>query len=125
MINRFITFIIISLIVVSCTVGDSTPPGTIEDLIIDTVNRLLNWTAPGDDGNSGRATIYFIRFMDDTQVAEILGIPNLDNVPFSEIQDTVINNFGVATQIPDFTFIVNPRDRGLGPGCRRGGRRSG
>ncbi len=102
MINKFITFIMISLIVVSCTVGDSTPPGTIEDLIISTVNRLLNWTAPGDDGNSGRATIYFIRFMDDTQVAEILGLPNLDNVPFSEIQDTVINNFGVATQIPDF-----------------------
>jgi len=103
MINKFITFIMISLIVVSCTVGDSTPPGTIEDLIINTVNRLLNWTAPGDDGNGGRATIYFIRFMDDTQVAEILGLPNLDNVPFSEIQDTVRNNFGIAT----YTKISN------------------
>lgn len=102
MINKFITFIIISLIVVSCTVGDSTPPGTIENLIVNTINRLLNWTAPGDDNNNGRATIYFIRFMDDTQVAEILGLPNLDNVPLPVIQDTVINNFGVATQIPDF-----------------------
>ena len=87
---------------VSCSVGDSNPPGTIEDLSADEVTRNLNWTAPGDSGNTGRATIYFPRFYDNTEVAEILGLPNLDGVPFSEIQAAVQDNFSGATQVPDF-----------------------
>ncbi len=47
-------------------------------------------------------TIYFPRFYSDVQVAEILGVPNLDGVPFSEIQNAVIDNFKNATQVPDF-----------------------
>ncbi len=89
-------------LVVSCAVGDSSTPGTISDLTADLITRLLNWTAPGDNGNSGTVTIYFPRYLDDGQVAEILGVPNLDGVPFSEIQDAVIDNFKDATQIPDF-----------------------
>jgi len=93
-------FLVMSLI--SCSVGDSQSPGKINDLSADEVSRNLNWTAPGDSGNTGRATIYFPRFLDNTEVAEILGVPNLDGVPFSEIQAAVQDNFADATQIPDF-----------------------
>ncbi len=93
-------FLIVSLI--SCSLGDSSPPAQITDLSAQEVSRNLNWTAPGDSGNSGRATIYFPRFLDNTQIAEILGVPNLDGVPFAVIQETVQNNFNDATQVPDF-----------------------
>ena len=93
-------FLVLSLI--SCSIGDSQAPAQIQDLSADEVSRNLNWTAPGDSGNSGRATIYFPRFYDNVEVAEILGVPNLDGVPFSEIQEAVQDNFGGATQVPDF-----------------------
>jgi len=89
-------------LLVSCAVGDSKTPGTISDLTTDEITRLLNWTAPGDNGNSGKVTIYFPRFLNDVQVADILGVPSLDGVPFSEIQNAVIDNFKNATQVPDF-----------------------
>lgn len=93
-------FFVMSLI--SCSLGDSNSPAKINDLSADEVSRNLNWTAPGDNGNSGRATIYFPRFFDDTEIAEILGVPNLDDVPFAVIQETVQDNFGDATQVPNF-----------------------
>jgi hypothetical protein len=94
--------LILVLLTVACSVGDDTPPATVEDLTTDIVTRILNWTAPGDNGNSGRATIYFIRYLDNEQVAEILGVPNLDGVPFADIQAAVQDNFDDATQVPDF-----------------------
>jgi len=90
------------LLIVSCAVGDDKTPGTISDLTADELTRLLEWTAPGDNGNSGTVTIYFPRYYSDQQVAELLGVPNLDGVPFDVIQDTVIDNFKDATQVPDF-----------------------
>ena len=93
---------ILAMSVISCSIGDSTPPAQITDLSSDEVTRNLLWTAPGDSGDSGRATIYFPRFYDDTEVAEILGVPNLDGVPFAVIQEAVQDNFGGATQVPDF-----------------------
>jgi hypothetical protein len=97
-----LSFLSLISLIVSCSVGDSTPPGTITDLSSDEVARLLNWTAPGDDGDKGRATIYFPRFFSDAQVAAILGVPNLNGVPFSEIESAVQDNFDNATQVPDF-----------------------
>ena len=94
--------VLMVFLLISCSVGDDTPPATIEDLSADETTRNLNWTAPGDSGNTGRATIYFPRFLDNTEVAEILGVPNLDDVPFAVIQETVQDNFNQATQIPDF-----------------------
>ena len=96
------TLISLAAILVSCAVGDDKTPGTISDLTSDEITRLLGWTAPGDSGNSGTVTIYFPRYYDDEQVAEILGVPNLDGVPLSEIQEAVIDNFKNATQVPDF-----------------------
>ncbi|HVY56158.1 MAG TPA: hypothetical protein VHC46_10425, partial [Thermodesulfobacteriota bacterium] len=96
----FVSIFVLSI--VSCAVGDSKNPGTISDLTIDELTRLLEWTAPGDNGNKGTVTIYFPRYYTDQQVADILGVPNLDGVPFNNIQNAVINNFKNATQVPDF-----------------------
>jgi hypothetical protein len=90
------------LFMVGCAVGDENHPGMIDDLSSDTLARLLQWTAPGDNGNSGRATIYFPRYFETEEIEEILGVPSLDGVPFIEIEETVRNNFDTATQVPDF-----------------------
>ncbi|MBN1350143.1 Ig-like domain-containing protein [candidate division KSB1 bacterium] len=45
--------------------GDTTPPSAINDLSIGgqtTGSIILQWTAPGDDGNLGRASSYDIRY---------------------------------------------------------------
>jgi len=96
------SYIFAILFIISCAVGDGTPPATTTDLSSDEVSRLITWTAPGDSGNRGRATIYFVRYYDNLEVAELLGVPNLDGVPFFEIEEAVRDNFGKATQIPDF-----------------------
>ena len=97
-----ITYFLCALFLVSCSVGDSNPPAQITDLTAEQVSRVMDWTAPGDSGNSGKATLYLIRYLDNEQVAEILGVPNLDGIPFAIIQETVQDNFNKAIQIPDF-----------------------
>ncbi|MGE0367819.1 MAG: hypothetical protein AB7P53_02620 [Candidatus Dadabacteria bacterium] len=94
--------LVLVLFMVACAVGDENHPGTIDDLSSDTLARLLLWTAPGDNGNSGRATIYFPRYFDTEEVEELLGVPSLDGVPFIEIEEAVRDNFDIATQVPDF-----------------------
>ncbi|TPW09649.1 MAG: glycohydrolase, partial [bacterium] len=45
--------------------ADSTPPGTVTDLMVISATYLgvtLHWTAPGDDGFSGTATSYDVRY---------------------------------------------------------------
>ncbi|MBI4228681.1 MAG: hypothetical protein HY693_03050, partial [Deltaproteobacteria bacterium] len=101
---------ILALTFVSCSVGDNTPPSTITDLGVDSGLRLLVWTAPGDDGRSGRASLYFIRFLDNNQLEEILGVDNLDNIPPEVIDETVINNFNEGIQNPTF---VPPQNAGF------------
>jgi hypothetical protein len=98
------------IILASCSVGDDTPPNTISDLGVDSGLRLLQWTAPGDDGDTGKASIYYIRYLDNSQIEEILGVPNLDDVPPEVIQETVINNFGDGIQNP---AVVRPQSAGL------------
>lgn len=47
------------------TVLDSTPPAAVADLAatLETLSSVrLTWTAPGDDGNTGTATVYDIRY---------------------------------------------------------------
>ncbi len=47
------------------TFNESIPPGTISDLVVvdtTTTSVTLNWTAPGDDGFSGSASGYDVRF---------------------------------------------------------------
>jgi hypothetical protein len=50
---------------------DDTPPAAITDLrIIGTVDTtaLLNWTATGNDGNTGTAASYDIRYATDASI---------------------------------------------------------
>jgi hypothetical protein len=110
--NRFLIGILpfLALTFVSCSVGDNTPPNTITDLSVDSGLRLLEWTAPGDDGKSGKASLYFVRYLDNSQIEEILGVPNLDNVPTEVIDETVLNNFNEGIQNPAF---VPPQNEGL------------
>ncbi|MEZ4651225.1 MAG: fibronectin type III domain-containing protein [Candidatus Eisenbacteria bacterium] len=58
---------ILSNVVIGTTVGggDTTPPGTILDLAVASEGLTsigLEWTAPGDDGYTGTATEYDIRY---------------------------------------------------------------
>lgn len=44
---------------------DTTPPATVADLRVESIgcdNVSLAWTAPGDDGTSGKATSYDVRY---------------------------------------------------------------
>ena len=55
------------------TAPDSTPPSAVTDLstINPTSNSIkLTWTAPGDDGNTGTATTYDIRYLEGTPITE-------------------------------------------------------
>ena len=97
-----LSYLFAILFIISCAVGDDTPPATITDLSSEEVSRLLDWTAPGDNGNQGRATIYFIRFYDNEEVAAILGVPNLDGVPFLEIEEAVGWLWGLPAMFTDF-----------------------
>ncbi|MBD3161488.1 MAG: hypothetical protein GF346_04705, partial [Candidatus Eisenbacteria bacterium] len=48
--------------------SDGIPPAVVEDLVgfpLDTTSVLLTWTAPGDDGDAGRAERYDVRLARD------------------------------------------------------------
>ncbi len=52
--------------------GDTTPPAAVSNLScsnLTTTSVQLNWTAPGDDGNTGTATTYDIRYSTSTITA--------------------------------------------------------
>ena len=105
--NVFNLLIITTIITIfsltnSCAVGDGTPPSQIVDLRISSNAKNLKWTAPGDDGDIGTATLYLLRFYTEQQVADILDVPNLDGIPFAVIQKAVQDNFRDATQVPQF-----------------------
>ncbi len=54
--------------------GDTTPPAAITDLSATTGSTSgtvdLTWTAPGDDGTTGTASAYFVRYADTTIASE-------------------------------------------------------
>ncbi len=57
--------------------GDVTPPGTVGSFHINSQNgRNLNvgWTASGDDGATGNASLYRIDFTDGAQVTTVKGV---------------------------------------------------
>ncbi len=50
---------------ISVTAVDQTPPAAITDLAVDSrgpTSITLSWTAPGDDGNTGQATGYVVKY---------------------------------------------------------------
>ena len=66
---------------------DETPPATITDLTVDDgqtsfSNRItINWTAPGDDGNTGTCTAYEIRYFSSPISAANWNSANVFNSP--------------------------------------------
>ncbi len=99
LINKLIKVFIVfqSLVLLSCTVGDDIPPSDII-ITLNSANRTIEFIAPGDDGSTGISTIYDLRFFDEFELEEILGVP-VDDVPFSTIEQTVRSMFASATQI--------------------------
>ncbi len=86
------------IFVMACAVGDDSPPAQIDDFSISSNGKLFRWTSPGDDGNSGKASLYLLRFFTEEQVEEILETGSLEN------------NFDIATQLPRFLL---PKNAGL------------
>jgi len=97
------------ILIIACAVGDESPPAQIDDFRISSNNKLFRWTAPGDDGNSGKASLYLLRFFNEEQVEEIL-VNSLDGTAETQIQQAVQNNFDSATQLPRFLL---PKNAGL------------
>ena len=59
------------------TGGETIPPSRIDDLTVDSVSSTvvtLRWAAPGDDGDSGRASGYDLRYAADSLI--LLGWDN-------------------------------------------------
>lgn len=98
------------ILIIACAVGDDSPPAQIDDFRISSNNKLFRWTAPGDDANSGKASLYLLRFFDEEQVAEILEKESLDGIAKTQIYQAVQNNFDSATQLPSFLL---PKNAGL------------
>jgi len=56
-------------VVVNYTPGDGTAPDAVSDLATGTLTSSsvqLNWTAPGDDGSTGSASVYDVRYSTGT-----------------------------------------------------------
>ncbi len=70
---------------ITLTSNDVIPPAKIDDLaVVETTETTINltWTAPGDDGNQGTATVYDLRILETTInstnwdiATEILSLP--------------------------------------------------
>src|SRR3972149_4474945 len=110
-----VSLLVVLVFVISCSVGDTDPPAPIEDLSFDIMTRQLNWTATGDDGNKGTATIYDLRFtMEENVVAEdfakAIHIENLPRpFPSGQQQFFLLPRLDVTGVIP-FFFALDVRD---------------
>lgn len=108
--------LVLTVQVMSCSVGDDKapaptpdPPDQIMGLSEGQTDKVLNWIAPGDDGNTGTATLYLFRYLNTEQVETLLGVNSLDGIEFDIIQETVRDNFAEATQVP---FFLSPSKAG-------------
>ena len=110
-----VSLLFILVVVTSCSVGDTDPPAPIEDLSFDIMTRQLNWTATGDDGNKGTATIYDLRFtMEENVVAEdFANATHIENLPrpfpSGQQQFFLLPRLDVTGMIP-FFFALDVRD---------------
>jgi hypothetical protein len=74
------------------TEPDLAPPAMPADLVaLDVTSQRaeIYWTAPGEDGNTGTAAFYDIRFMPGVMTAaDFEGLPNLPGIPSPEVAGT-------------------------------------
>lgn len=94
---------------------DSTPPATISDLRLgakDHESVTLSWTAPGDDGNTGLASYYEIRYSQSEitdsnwSSADIFLEPPLPEMAGNN-QSVIINNLSFST---GYYFAIKTTD---------------
>ncbi len=110
-----VSLLFILVVVTSCSVGDTDPPAPIEDLSFNIMTRQLNWTATGNDGNKGTATIYDLRFtMGENVVAEdFANATHIENLPrpfpSGQQQFFLLPRLDVTGMIP-FFFALDVRD---------------
>ncbi len=94
--------------------NDTTPPAGISDLRATGQNGrgiTFAWTAPGDDGNSGRAADYDFVFVNPTTGARILLpstlIPDAGGTPQSATVDIPFRNFSGTVELRTFDNAGN------------------
>jgi len=76
---------------------DLTPPGKVNDLAVSAVgpfSLLISWTAPGDDGETGTAASYDLRYLEGTPVT-------------GTNWDSAIVCTGLPTPSPAGTFVTH------------------
>lgn len=89
---------------------DTTPPAAITDLTIVSPNAGasvgLEWTAPGDDGNTGTATLYDLRYSTSGAITDSASFANATPVAGVPEPDTAgTTQSFVVTELPHDTEI--------------------
>jgi len=97
--------------------GDTTPPAAVSDLAATAATSAsvtLTWTAPGDDGNTGTASIYDIRYSTGTITDANWGSASLCNGEPSPGAAGATQTFTIKDLSPDTTyyFAVMTADEG-------------
>jgi hypothetical protein len=95
---------------------DTTAPAAVDDLIVveaatTHTSMTLNWTAPGDDGNTGTATTYDIRYMERSRSYDWETAVTVSGEPSPGAAGTAesftINNLDEATE---YTWALKTAD---------------
>jgi hypothetical protein len=92
------------LLIVSCQVGDDTPPGTLDEPVqerlieYNSLTRSVDFNTPGDDVFTGKATVFDLRFYTGLQIEELSSTP-IDELSPMDIQQIMRDNFDNAIQI--------------------------
>ncbi|MCI0454621.1 MAG: hypothetical protein L0Y68_06460 [Candidatus Dadabacteria bacterium] len=112
--HRWRAALVTFVLFISCSIGDTSPPAPIEDLSFDMTTRQLNWTATGDDGNRGTATIYDLRFSSEPNVAEdFANATHIEDLPrpfrAGDPQFFLLPRLDVTGTL-DFFFALDVRD---------------
>jgi len=112
--------------VTAATENDTTPPAVPGNFRVTSLNGRsvsLAWTAPGDDGNTGRAALYELDFFDpgtnktiflSTQLPQTAGTGETANVslPFRHVAGQIIikaiDNVGNESQLARVTVTPDP-----------------
>lgn len=94
---------------------DGTPPGSIDDLVVEQANSnsvILRWTATGDDGTTGTATSYDLRYstapIDAANFAQATPVPDPPSpAPAGSIERHEITGLAIETT---YYFAIRARD---------------
>ncbi|MFA5858687.1 MAG: hypothetical protein WC955_06440 [Elusimicrobiota bacterium] len=102
------------------SVSDTTPPGAIANLVAaqgGTAGEIsISWTAPGDDGNTGQAQLYDIRYNIGAEITEAnwdtatsVSTPPVPQAP-GITENLVVGNLTIGSM---YYFAVKTRDESV------------